>query len=56
MFKLCIKRFKYGQYQGFPMLRQTMASKKVCDAEGTENWYTSDLPFLVVKYHATDKT
>ena len=30
--------------------------KKVCDAEGTENWHTSDLPFLVVKYRATDKT
>ena len=30
--------------------------KKVCVMEGTENWYTSDLSFLVVKYHATDKT
>ena len=56
MFKLCIERFKYEQYQDFPMLCQTMASKRVCVAEGTENWYTSDLPFLVVKYHTTDKT
>ena len=55
MFKLCIERFKYGQYQGSPMLCQTMTSKRVCVAEGTENWYTSDLTLLVVKYHAIDK-
>ena len=34
---------------------QAMTSKRVCVAEGAENWYTSDLPLLVVKYHATDK-
>ena len=55
MFKLFIEKFKYGQYQGSPMLCQKMASKRVCIVEGTENWYTSDLPLLVVKYHAADK-
>ena len=35
MFKLCIEKLKYGQYQGFPMMCQTMASKKVCDVVET---------------------
>ena len=55
MFKLCIETFKYRQYQGSPILCQTMASKRVSVVEGTENWCTGDLPLLLVKYHATDK-
>ena len=37
------------------MLCQTITSKRICVAEGEKNWYTSDLPLLVVKYHAINK-
>ena len=51
-----MESFKYEEYQFSLMLCQTMASKRVCVAEGTENRYTSDLPLLAVKYYATDKS